>query len=80
MTYDFFPCKQFKIVLGDVQINKYDEKNYETMDFKITLPSEKTYEESGIVSGDYKWYKNISPRKINFKGGDLMFQHKLSLI
>ena len=68
-TYDFFPCKRLKIVLGDVQINKYDKKNYETMDFKIILPREKTYEESGIQSGNYKWYKNISPRKINYKGG-----------
>ena len=79
-NFDFFPCKQFKIVLGDVQINEYDEKNYETMNFKITLPTEKTYEQSGIVSGDFKWYRNISPRNINFEGGDLMFQHKLSLI
>ena len=68
-TYDYFPCKQFKIVLGHVQINEYDEKNYETMNFKITLPTEKNYENSGIVSGDFKWYKNISPRKINYKGG-----------
>ena len=77
---DFFPCKQFKIVLGNIQINEYDEKNYETMNFKITLPTEKTHEKSGIVPGDFKWYRNISPRKIKFKGGDLMFQLKHSLI
>ena len=75
-----FPCKQFKIVLGNIQINEYDEKNYETMNFKITLPTEKTHEKSGIVPGDFKWYRNISPRKIKFKGGDLMFQLKHSLI
>merc|ERR1719419_1981180 len=38
------------------------------MNFKITLPTEKTHEKSGIMSGDYKWYQNISPRKINYKG------------
>ena len=68
-NFDFFPCKQFKIVLGGVQINEYDEKNYETMNFKIALPSGKTHEKSGIDSGDFKWYRNISPRKINYKGG-----------
>ena len=67
-SYYFFRCQRFKIVLGDIQINEYDEQNYETMNFKIALPSEESYEESGLVTGDYKWYKNFSPRKINLKG------------
>ena len=79
-TYDFFPCKHFKIVLGDIQINEYDEEHYETINFEITLPSEKTHQIFGIVSGDFKWYRNNSPRKIKYQGGDRMFQHKLSLI
>ena len=66
-SYDFFRCEQFKIVLGDIQINEYDEKEYETMNFKIASPSENNYKESGIVSGDFKWYRNSSPN-INLKG------------
>ena len=66
-SYDYFRCERFKIVLGDIQINEYDEKNYETLDFKILLPSKNTYKASGIVSGDYKWYRNYSPKR-NFKG------------
>ena len=66
-TYDFLPCEQFKIVLGDIKIDAYDRKNYETLDFNVALPSKNTYKKSGKVSGDYKWYKNFSPKR-NLKG------------
>ena len=82
-TYDFFDCdaqcknkrvseckceNQFKIILRDIKINEYDKKNYETMNFKIALPSKNTFGKSGIVNGTkYNWYENNSP-KINFKG------------
>ena len=70
--YVFFRCEQFKIVLGDIQINQYDEKDYETLDFKILLPSKNNYKASGIVSGDFKWYKNESPKR-NLKGKESDF-------
>ena len=66
-SYDFFLCEQFKIVLRDIRINEYDEKEYETMTLKIVLPSQNTYKKSGIVTGDFKWYRNSSA-KINLKG------------
>ena len=66
-NYDYFPCEQLKIVLRDIKINEYDEKNYETMTFKIASPSENTYDYSGMVTGDYKAYINSSPKK-NLKG------------
>ena len=67
-SYDFFPCEQFKFVLGDIKINEYDEKNYETLNFNLALPVENTYEYSGTVYGDYKWYMNYSPSNIKLKG------------
>ena len=67
-SYDFSPSEQFKIVIGDIQITEYDEKDYETLNFNIVLPSENTYEESGIVTGDFKWYENLSPGKPNSQG------------
>ena len=63
-SYDFFRCEKFKIVLGDIKINKYDNKKYETLNFKIELPLENTYEENGLVTGEYKWYENNSPKRI----------------
>ena len=66
-TYDFSRCEQFRIVLRDIQINEYDEKEYETLNFKIALPSLNNNKESGIVTGDYKWYRNSSAN-INLKG------------
>ena len=80
-NYDFFPSEQFKIVFGDIKITEYDEKEYETLNFNIALPSKNIYEESGIVTGvvsdvtplslltgDYKWYANLSPSKPNSQG------------
>ena len=73
-NYDFSPCNQFKIVLGGIKITEYDEKNYETLTFNVALPSKNTYHESGIVSGDYRWYKNSSSkRKLKGKGSDGWF-------
>ena len=66
-SYDFVRCEQLKIVLGDIKINQYEEKQYETMNFDIALPSENTYKGSGIVKGDFM-YENSSPRNIIFKG------------
>ena len=66
-SYNFFPSEQFNIVLGDIKINEYDKKKYETMNFKLAVPSENTYEKSGIVNGDYKAYINSSPKR-NLKG------------
>ena len=71
-SYDFFRYNKFKIVLGNIQIDEYNEKNYETLDFKILLPSENNYEASGIVFGDYKWYQNYSPKR-NLKGKESDF-------
>ena len=67
LIYSFFSCKQFKIVLGDIKIDEYFEKNYETLTFNLVLPSKNTYEKSGIVTGDYKWYANETPKR-NSKG------------
>ena len=66
-SYDFFLGERFKIVLGDIKINKYDNKKYEKLTFKIELPLENTYEEYGIVTGEYEWYRSISPKR-NLKG------------
>ena len=66
-TYDFLPCEQFKIILGDIEINEYDEKIYETLNFNLALPSANNNQQSGIVSGDCKWYANFSPKR-NLKG------------
>ena len=66
-SYDFLPCKQFKIILGDIEINEYDEKIYETLNFNLALPSANNNQQSGIVSGDCKWYANFSPKR-NLKG------------
>ena len=74
ITYDFSPCNQFKIALGGIKITEYDEKNYETLTFNLALPSKNTYEYSGIVSGDYRWYKNSSSeRNLKGKGSDDWF-------
>ena len=66
-SYGFFPSEQFKIVLGDIKINEYDRKKYETLNFNLALPSANNNQQSGIVSGDYKWYTNFSPKR-NLKG------------
>ena len=76
-SYDYVRCQQLKIVLGDIKINKYEEKQYETMNFDILLPSENTYKESGIMTGNFM-YENSSPRNIKFKGRDPMILYKFS--
>ena len=64
----------FLVYLTDFCLGEYDEKNYETLTFNVALPSKNTYDESGIVSGDYRWYKNSSSkRKLKGKGSDGWF-------
>ena len=53
----------FLVYLTDFCLAEYDEKNYETLTFNVALPSKNTYDETGIVSGDYRWYKNSSSKR-----------------